>query len=73
MRIDPKILEEAMDRTGSSSLDELGWKFLGKSGTTVRNYRSGKSTPSVATLMVLKRITGRAIDDMILTESTIAA
>lgn len=73
MRIDPKILEEAMSKTGSNTLDELGWKFLGKTGTTVRNYHSGKSTPSVATLMVLKRITGRNLDDMILTESTIAA
>lgn len=62
-----------MDKTGSNTLDELGWKFLGKTGTTVRNYHNGKSTPSVATLMVLKRITGRPLDDMILTDSAIAA
>lgn len=73
MRIDPKVLEEAMDKTGSNSLDELGWKFLGKTGTTIRNYHNGKSTPSVATLMILKRITGRPLDDMILTEDRIAA
>lgn len=73
MRINPQVINEAMERTECSSFDELGWKFLGKSGTTVRNYYSGKSTPSVRTLMVLKRITGRALDDMILENESIAA
>ncbi|MCG7267907.1 hypothetical protein [Corynebacterium sp. ACRQJ] len=73
MRIDPRVLEDAMSKTGSNSLDELGWKFLGKTGTTIRNYHSGKSTPSIATLMILKRITGRPLDDMILTDDPRAA
>lgn len=73
MRINPQVIEDAMERTGSSSLDELGWKFLGKTGNTVRNYYHGKSTPSVRTLMVLKRITGRSLDDMILENESVAA
>ena len=73
MRIDPTVIHEAIDKTGCSSPDEFGWKFIGKSGTTVRNYLNGKTVPAVTTLMVVKKITGRALDDMILTEARIAA
>lgn len=73
MRINPQVLAEAMEKTGSTSLDELGWKFLGKTGATVRNYDNGKSVPSVSTLMILKRITGRSLDDMIIESEVVAA
>lgn len=73
MRLDPTIITEAMDRTGCRSIDELGWKFLNKTGTTVRNYRDGKSVPTIPTLMILKRITNRPLDSMILEDQAHAA
>lgn len=66
MRLDPEVIEDAMQRTGSRSVDELGWKFLNKTGTTVRNYVSGKSMPTIPTLMILKRITNKRLDEMII-------
>ncbi|CAB0895547.1 hypothetical protein FRC0418_00610 [Corynebacterium diphtheriae] len=69
MRLDPKVIEEAMLKTECSSADEFGWKYIGKSGTTVRNYLSGKSIPTLRTAMVLKRITGRTLDQMVIEEA----
>ncbi len=71
MRLDPLIIKDAMERTGCSSVDEFGWKFLDTTGTTVRNYMSGKSMPKIPTLIVLKRITHRTLDSMILEEMLI--
>ena len=62
-----------MNRTGARSVDELGWKFLNKTGATVRNYVSGKSTPTVPTLMILKRITQHPLDQMVVEDNSIAA
>lgn len=66
MRLDPDVLKDAIERTGCRSLDEFGWKFLNMSGTTVKNYRDGKSVPRVPALMILKRITHRSLDSMII-------
>ncbi|MBY0789569.1 hypothetical protein L3H50_10500 [Corynebacterium sp. MC-04] len=73
MRLDPEVITDAMERTGSRSVDEFGWKFLNKTGTTVRNYMTGKSVPRVPTLMILKRITHRPLDQMIIEDNSIAA
>lgn len=73
MWLDPRVIDEALVATECRSLDELGWKFLGKSGNTVRNYQQGKTVPPVTVLMVLKRITHRPLDEMIIEQDTIAA
>lgn len=73
MRVDPTVFQEALDKTGCSSIDEFGWKFIDKSGTTARSYRDGKTMPGIPTLMILKRITGRSIDSMILSDDRVAA
>lgn len=73
MRLDPKVIDLAMQRTECASLDEFGWKYLNKSGTTARNYRDGKTIPNIPTLMILKRLTGYTIDQMILQDQAQAA
>jgi transcriptional regulator with XRE-family HTH domain len=72
-RLDPQVLDLAKSVTGCSGDEELGQKYLGKSGTTVRNYRQGKTNPSIAVLMALRRLTGRPLDQMFLHVATAAA
>lgn len=72
VRLNPKVLDRAIELTGSRSDDQLGQAFLNLTGMTLRNYRSGKSTPSIATLMRLKKITGMPLDQMV-TDATTAA
>ncbi len=66
MRLDPTIIDIAMECTECASLDEFGWNYLNKSGTTARNYRDGKTIPTIPTLMILKRLTGYPLDQMII-------
>lgn len=73
MRLRREVIAEAMKKTECTSIDELGWKFLGKSGTTLRNYRDGKSVPAIGTLMILRRITRIPLDDMIADDDILAA
>lgn len=73
MRLDPQVIEQAMQATGTTSLDEFGWKYLNKSGQTIRNYLNGKTTPNAEGLMVLKQLTGWQLGEMILVEGLVAA
>ena len=73
MRLDPAVVTEAMENTECYSIDEFSWKYLNKSGTTLRNYRDGKTVPPVTVLMVLKKITHRPLDNMIIEDSALAA
>ena len=71
--LDPTVLDLAKEKTGCTSDDQLGQKFLDKSGTAVRNWRKGKSVPDIKVCMILPRITHRPIEDMFSTPSQIAA
>ena len=73
MRLDPQVIEQAMQVTGTTSLDEFGWKYLNKSGQTIRNYLTGRTSPNAEGLMILKRLTGWQLDQMILAEDLAAA
>lgn len=72
IRLNPEVLDKAIEVTGSRSDDQLGQAFLDLTGATIRSYRAGRSAPSLATLMKLKRITGIPLDRMA-TESEDAA
>lgn len=74
IRLNPKILDRAKELTGSRSDDQLGQAFLNLTGATIRNYRNGKSLPTVVTLARLRELTGMPMDQMILMEGeTVAA
>lgn len=72
IRLNPQILDKAIEITGSRSDDQLGQAFLNLTGNTIRAYRAGKSAPNIATLMKLKQLTGTPIDQMIQETSEIA-
>ncbi|WP_066584577.1 transcriptional regulator [Corynebacterium provencense] len=72
-RLDPQVLDLAKSVTGCHGDEELGQKHLGKTGSTVRNYRSGKTNPPIGVLMVLRKLTGRPLDQMFLPVATPAA
>lgn len=72
IRLNPEVLDKAVELTGSRSDDQLGQAFLNLTGATIRNYRAGKSAPSIVTLMRLKQITGIPLDRMV-TETVEAA
>lgn len=66
--LDPTVLDDARTLTGATSDEKLA-PFLGLTGVTVRNLRHGRSTPSVATLVKLRSITGRPLDGLIIPDS----
>lgn len=73
IRINPHVLDKAVELTGSRSDDQLGQAFLNLTGTTIRNYRTGRSLPTIVTMMRLKQITGIPLDQMVTeTEETAA-
>lgn len=71
--LDPSVLDLAMEKTGCTSDEQLGQKFLGKSGATVRNWRKGKSTPDITVCMILRKITHLPIEEMFASPSKLAA
>ena len=72
IRLNPEVLDRATEVTGSRSDDQLGQAFLNLTGATIRNYRAGRFSPSIATLMRLKQLTGIPLDRMV-TEAEDAA
>ena len=64
--LDPTALDDARALTGAPSDEKLA-EHMDMSGAAVRNLRSGRSTPSILTLVKLRRITGRPIDGLIIT------
>lgn len=72
LRLNPQVLDKAVELTGSRSDDQLGQAFLNLTGATIRNYRAGRSAPSIVTLMRLKAITGIPLDRMIIQEEVAA-
>lgn len=69
IRLDPQVLDKARELTGSRSDDQLGQAFLNLTGVTVRNYRAGKSLPTVVTLARLRELTGIPLDRMVISEA----
>lgn len=72
IRIDPTVLDDARRICGLTSDEQLGAQ-IGRTGATVRNLRKGATSPSIAVLMELKRITGRPLDNLVLEISESAA
>lgn len=64
IRLDPEVLDEARRIYRLSSDEKLAHK-LNLSGSTVANLRSGRTTPTIATLMALKKATGRPLDTLV--------
>lgn len=68
IRLDPTVLDDARSQLGIPSDEKLAAR-LGLTGVTVRNLRHGKTSPSVATLVKLRSLTGRPLDGLIITNS----
>lgn len=64
IQLDPTVLDEARARLGLPSDEKLGGR-LELTGTTVRNLRHGRTSPSIATLVKLRALTGRTLDSLI--------
>lgn len=64
IRLDPAVLDAARRIDGLTSDEQLG-AALGKTGHTVRSWRSGVTAPNIAALMRLKQITGWPLDRMV--------
>lgn len=73
IRLNPEVIDKAIEVTGSRSDDQLGQAFLDLTGATIRNYRAGRSAPSIVTLMRLKQITGIPLDRMVAESEDAAA
>ena len=73
IRLNPAVLDKAIELTGARSDDQLGQAFLNLTGATIRNYRAGKSAPSIVTLMRLKQLTGIPLDRMVMEVAEAAA
>lgn len=65
IRLKPEVLDKARELTGSRSDEQLGATFLYLTGATIRNYRDGKTTPTIVTLARLREITGIPLDNML--------
>ncbi|MCT1719326.1 MULTISPECIES: helix-turn-helix domain-containing protein [Corynebacterium] len=63
--LDPSVLDDAR-RLGGYTSDEKLAAAIGMTGTAVRNLRHGRSSPSVATLVKLRSISGRPLDGMLI-------
>lgn len=70
MRLDPKVLDEARRIDGLTSDEQLGGA-IGKTGHTIRAWRSGSTVPNLAALMRLKQITGWPLDRMVVTADAV--
>lgn len=68
IRFNTEVIDKARELTGSRSDDQLGQAFLNLTGSTIRNYRAGRSLPTIVTLARLKEITGIPLDRMVITD-----
>lgn len=72
IQIDPTVLDDARRAYGLSSDQALATK-LGLSLSTVGNLRAGRATPTLGTLMAIKRVTGRSLDTLVAEGAAIAS
>lgn len=70
--LDPSVLDDARKCEGLTSDEQLG-AVVGKTGHTIRNYRKGKTPPTLETLMRLKELTHRPLDTMIVRADALSA
>lgn len=66
-QLDPTALDDARRILGLPSDEKLGAR-IGITGTTIRNLRHGRTSPSIGTLVKLRGVTGRSIDGLIVTK-----
>lgn len=71
-RINPAALDEAREMHGLTSDEKLAAE-LGMSTSALRNLRRGESSPSVMTLMKLRKYTGIPLESLIVESGKIAA
>ena len=71
-RISPAALDEARRMHGLTSDEKLA-AALGMSATAIRNLRRGESSPSVATLVKLRKLTGIPLEALITEHPELAA
>ena len=64
IRLDPSALDDARTLHGFTSDERLA-AAIDMSGTAIRNLRHGRTSPSVATLVRLRRLTGRPLDGLV--------
>ena len=64
IRLDPSALDDARSLHGFTSDERLA-AAIDMSGTAIRNLRHGRTSPSVATLVRLRRLTGRPLDGLV--------
>lgn len=72
MKLNTTVLDRAKELTGARSDDQLGQAFLNLTGNTIRNYRAGRSLPTVVTLARLRELTGMPLDQMVLIDDAAA-
>ena len=65
IRLDPSALDDARTLHGLTSDERLA-AAIDMSGTAIRNLRHGRTSPSVATLVRLRRLTGRPLDGLVI-------
>ena len=65
IRLDPSALDDARTLHGFTSDERLA-AAIDMSGTAIRNLRHGRTSPSVATLVRLRRLTGRPLDGLVI-------
>lgn len=64
IRIKASVLDQARKLHGLTSDEQLGAE-LGLSGTTVRNLRHGRTSPTLATVLKISRLAGVPIEGLI--------
>lgn len=67
--LDPAVIDDARRKGGFTSDDKLA-AAIDSSGATIRYLRKGRRTPSIATLMKLRDISGWWLEDMIIEKKT---
>lgn len=73
MQINPLALDRAKEITGVRSDEQLGQLFLDRSGSSVRNWRAGRTAPDLETLAKLQQITAWSFDKILIPENSAVA
>lgn len=72
IRLDPTALDDARQLHDLTSDEKLA-AAIGMTGVSIRNLRHGRTSPSVATLVKLRKLTGRPLDGLIITDKAVSA
>lgn len=66
--LNPSVLDQARTLHGFTSDEKLA-AAIDMSGTAIRNLRHGRTSPSIATLMKLRKLTGIPVEALIVEQS----